>query len=176
MLFNWFRRARQLKGRYPKSRGEVFLRTVLLIGLVVVMMSAFWNNSERYVYKFNALGRITDDTGMLDKDRKEAIQGQLIRFDKEFRIKVHVRVSKVPLTSREARAGEIFFGLCPPVRQSVLIMPPEWESALDETLLYSLKNDFMEPYFAAGDWPAGAVKALETLYGGFVRILDNPLK
>ncbi|MDR2892908.1 MAG: hypothetical protein LBV80_07490 [Deltaproteobacteria bacterium] len=166
MFFSlWFRRGGKRRQRIEyENPGEKLLRSLLLAALIGGVCWAFWQNSDNYVQKFKAESRISDEAGLLGAERKQEMARILSRIEENFGVRVHVKVSLVPLLPTDARPEGIFFGVCPGFRQCAFLMPEDWRQGLGEGFLIRLGEEIMRPAMTeGGDWPAAAVKVLELL-------------
>ncbi|MDL2314266.1 hypothetical protein LJC36_04735 [Desulfovibrio sp. OttesenSCG-928-C14] len=173
-MFLFWRRKNLKSGLKYSSPKEQFLRIVLVLFFAGVACWAFWANSERYVTKFNASARISDETGTLDREAEKRIHALLIRADKEYGIRIHIKARKVPVLATEAPANSIFFGVCPNLRQSVIIMPPDWSRALGDGFVFRLRSENLQQYVDSGNWGLGVAEALEKLLDRFAEMTANP--
>jgi hypothetical protein len=143
-----------------RRAGNPFLRAVLLLGLVAAVGSALWVNHASYVSRFNAQGRLEDKLNAFTPEQRGEIIKVISRFQRDYKLKLHVRARPDLFTSGDAVEGEILLGLCPPQRQMVLFLPGIWRVGIGEGALRQFKENIMEPAFDSGEWPEATLKIL----------------
>ncbi|MDR2051268.1 MAG: hypothetical protein LBQ63_05810 [Deltaproteobacteria bacterium] len=140
--------------------GLSLLRTLLMLILILGVCWAFWANSERYVYKFSANARLNDDMKVFSPEQSEAIVEIIVAFDKKFSVKLHVQTRETLFSSQDALEGKVLFGICPPMKQTVLFMPALWRSAIGEGTIFRIQSEIMYQGFESGQWREAAVSSL----------------
>ncbi|MDR1125979.1 MAG: hypothetical protein LBM64_07990 [Deltaproteobacteria bacterium] len=158
---------RKLKPTLPAgfrySARERFIRTFLMTLCIALVCWGFWENSNRYVQKFNIEGRITDKSGLLAYGYKEEAGAVMGRIDEKYGNKIQIKISPLPITPSDAIADTLLVGVCPGSAQFELYMPKAWQDALGYPFLLGLRDEVMRPAFDAKAWEKGLITVLERL-------------
>ncbi|MCL1915253.1 MAG: TPM domain-containing protein [Desulfovibrionaceae bacterium] len=136
-----------------------FLRLILVLGLVSLVVWAFWINSERYVHRFNAGARLVDEYGVFSKDESEAVVRIIAGLEKSYNIKLQVRTASKIFTTADAMAAEIVFGICPEKQQVAIFVPPFLRGAVGPDIAAQMREQVIATRFEPG-WPQTAVRSL----------------
>lgn len=172
MLFTrWFLKIPKTRYKY-RSTAEKTIRTLLMMFFVVALVSAFWANSDRYVQSHKSQSRLSDEAGLLDEEHRKKAVKLLSEAESKFGAKIYIKVSQLPITSTDAAPGGVFLGLCPKIRQSVLLMPDSWRAYLGESFVIRLKDEVMHAAYVNNTWQDGMIRVLELINARFEEIVN----
>lgn len=130
-----------------------------MIGLVSLVVWAFWINSERYVYRFNAGARLVDDYGAFSKDERDVVVGIIVGLEKSYNIKLQVRTAHKVFTTADALDAGIVFGICPEKQQVAIFVPPFLRGAVGADIAAQMREQVISAHFEPG-WQQAAVRSL----------------
>ena len=172
MLFlRWFLKIPQTRYK-PRSAAEKSLRTLLILLFVAGLIAAFWANSDRYVQVHKSQSRLSDEAGLLDEEHRKKAVSLLTEAEVKYGAKIYIKVSLLPITSTDATPGGVFLGLCPNIRQTVLLMPDSWRSYLGESFVIRLKDEVMHAAYAQNAWQDGMLRVLELVNARFAEVVN----
>ena len=159
MFFNWFKNRPQSSGQ---DRPSSFLRTMALLALLALTAWAFWANSQRYTHQFKAEARLVDAADVFSQEERAEIAKIILRFDKNFDLRLQVHTRRELFTSLNAVDNGILVGFCPGKQQMVVFMSPLLRQALGEAVAAQMRNMVMAAGFEQ-DWTQAAIKSLVLL-------------
>lgn len=161
MFFSLLRK--RAKWMQVESPLEKFVRLVIFIAFIGLVCWGFWANGQRYVKMFNTDARIADELNGLSPEQKEQLRTILTDCEKKFNLNFSVKISQKAVSSSDAKEGEIFLGVCPELRQIVILMPAIWHNTIGPGFIFQLRSEIMPPYFDRGDWQNGIITVLRDL-------------
>jgi hypothetical protein len=106
---------------------------------------------------------LEDELGAFSEEQRDGIIKTIIRFDREYSLKLHVQTQKEIFTSTDAVSEGIFLGVCPSRGQVVIFMPPILRAALGEGVAAQMRDMVESAGFADTAWTEAAIKALLVL-------------
>ena len=155
------------------SRKEQFLRSFLLVVFICIVGWGFWTNSEKSMQKLKFEARVSDESGLLDQKSKIRLMQSMKEAEKEYGVKIYIKISKIPVISTDALPGTVFLGVCPNLKQNLLIMPEEWEQALGPDFVRKLRREGMLASFQSGKWEEALIFVLESMIKRFEEVASG---
>ncbi len=147
-----------------ESGGELFLRAMLLITVVVLVGVAFWYQIGANLREINSRGAVWDEAGVLTKDQREALRDFAAALRETHGLKLQLQVRNNPVALPELDTKTLFLGINPETRQVLVEFPPLLRKALGEDYMYRLQNEHFAPYFERGEWQQGLADGLAQLW------------
>lgn len=148
---------------------------MLMMLFICGLVWAFWANSERYVQRFKSESRITDDAGLLDSSQTREVARLLSTAESKYGVLIHIKVSRMPIISADARPGAILLGICPSIGQTALLMPESWQQTLGDGFVIRLKDEVMARAFENGKPAEGLISVLKLLNERFEELSSGTL-
>lgn len=171
----FFPRLSNLKLR-PKGRssGENFLRSMLLVGLLILIIWLFWTRTEQRMLKELGIVPVLDQSGLLSKEQVETLENLSGLFREKYNInfKVLIETGSDPLPDRRPDASTIFIDLNRQTSSSRILLPPLVAAALPPGFAAELKEEFFPAPFD-DNLPDNLVKASYKILEALMN-LDRP--
>lgn len=149
---------------HAESGGEMFLRAMLLLAVIVAVAAAFWWQSGQALEKINARGSVWDETKILTKDQKQALRSYASNLKSEHGIKLRLHIRKNDVVLPEIDRRTLFIGINPHTQQVLIEFPPLLRKAFGDDYMYHMQNEHFAQYFAKGEWQQGLVAALGKIW------------
>ena len=147
------------------SSGEFFLRAMLLVAVFAVVAVAFWYQTEHSFKEIRSRGTVYDQTETLTSAQKTALRDYAAALRETHGLKLRVQVRNTPVVLPASLDSKtVFIGINPYTRQVLVEFPPLLKKALGAQYMYSMQNEYFEPYFQKNQWQAGLASALQQLW------------
>lgn len=134
-----------VRGATPLER---LVRSLALVGVIMLVVWAFWMNNQRVVERLNLEKSFWDETGRVDEADADFIREFVKSMRKELGrdAYVHVRLG-APEPSRDLSPGALFLGVSPGRQEVVVRLPEDMDRDQDKALA-----DYLVQEHFKGNW------------------------
>jgi uncharacterized membrane protein YgcG len=147
-----------------ESGSELFLRSMLLITVVVLVGVAFWYQIGANLRDINSRGAVWDEANVLTADQRAALREYAAELKEVYGIKLRLQIRTSPVALPDMDSKTLFIGINPQTQQVLVEFPTLLRKALGDEYLYRMQNEHFGPYFQKGQWQQGLADALTRLW------------
>ncbi|XPV76530.1 MAG: hypothetical protein ACNI27_01065 [Desulfovibrio sp.] len=149
---------------HGRSTLERVVRTLLLAGVFLTVMWAFWENNERIIDRLNHNKIVVDETKQMTKEEIQFAQNFLRGLKNEFGLDGKIRIFKERIIEPKLDSRTVFIGIAPLDRDVIVRFPGLIRKALGKEYILELEHQFFIPFWGDGEWRSGLSQMLMDIW------------
>ena len=138
---------------YGETTLERVVRVVAMLGVVALVVWAYWQNNQRIVERLNRDKAVVDETGVLARAQLDFLQEFRRGLKAEYGVDSRIRIFKGEVDVPGNLGGRLYIGFSPKTGRLALVMPPLVLRALGEDYRASRERDWFAGHLAEDQWP-----------------------